>query len=71
MPRVPARTRGGRLGAAREGGRSLGAATGGGFENVIQYLSDEELILYGDCTEWEIKKLERLAERLGMEDAEA
>ena len=45
--------------------------------NVVEEIADVQImlnqmqLLYGDCTEWEIKKLERLAERLGMEDAEA
>lgn len=46
-------------------------------DNLIEEIADVQImlnqmqLLYGDCTEWEIKKLERLAERLGMEDAEA
>lgn len=37
----------------------------------VQIMLNQMQLLYGDCTEWEIKKLERLAERLGMEDGEA
>lgn len=34
----------------------------------VQIMLNQMQLLYGDCTEWEIKKLERLAWRLGMED---
>lgn len=37
----------------------------------VQIMLNQMQLIYGDCTEWEIKKLERLAERLGMEDGEA
>ena len=37
----------------------------------VQIMLNQMQLLYGDCTEWKIKKLERLAERLGMEDGGA
>ena len=35
---------------------------------VVQIMLNQMQLRYGDCTEWEIKKLEYLARRLGMED---
>ena len=43
-------------------------------EHVLEEIADVQImlnqmqLLYGDCTEWEIKKLEYLARRLGIED---
>lgn len=43
--------------------------------NILEEMADVQIMLnqlqliYGDCTDWEIQKLERLAERLGMEEA--
>lgn len=36
----------------------------------VQIMLNQMQLLYGDCTEHEIKKLERLAWRLGMEDGD-
>ena len=33
----------------------------------VQIMLNQMQLIYGDCTAWEIAKLERLAERLGME----
>lgn len=33
----------------------------------VQIMLNQMQLLYGDCTEWKIKKLEQLAKRLGME----
>lgn len=33
----------------------------------VQIMLNQMQLLYGDCTDWEIKKLERLAWRMGME----
>ena len=34
----------------------------------VQIMLNQMQLIYGDCTEYEIFKLERLASRLGMED---
>ena len=36
----------------------------------VQIMLNQMQLIYGDCTEHEIRKLERLAWRLGMEDTE-
>lgn len=33
----------------------------------VQIMLNQMQLVFGDCADWEIKKLERLAERLGME----
>lgn len=36
----------------------------------VQIMLNQMVLIYGDFTEWEIMKLERLAARLGMDDGE-
>lgn len=37
----------------------------------VQIMLNQMQLLFGDCTDWEVRKLELLAARLGMEDGEA
>lgn len=37
----------------------------------VQIMLNQMQLLFGDCTDWEVRKLEQLAARLGMEAGEA
>lgn len=46
-------------------------------DHVVEEIADVQIMLnqmqliFGDCTDWEVRKLERLAARLEKEDGEA
>ena len=37
----------------------------------VQIMLNQMQLLFGDCTDWEVRKLKRLAAKLEMEDGEA